>query len=167
MENNSVALLGGSMVMIPFHELFDITNHELVHKEHREYRIIMPDLKRFKLTLQGNNKTIVKVFIRNANLELLVPLSGIISELIEHYDAKVKLYEMKKHIDIDYCSYDSVNVNLNLVIDIILPYNINRIERHLLSSYVPFYHSGCHSDMRIDSVKTVDDFVNYIISKKI
>ena len=74
---------------------------------------------------------------------------------------------MKKHVDIDYCSYDSVNVNLNLVIDIILPYNINRIEHHLLSSYVPFYHSGCHSDMRIDSVKTVDDFINYIISKTI
>ena len=169
MENNKVTLLSGSVVAIPFHELFDITNHELVYR-HYEVTTIplnMPDLKRFKLTLQGNNKTVVRVFIHNANLELLVPLSRIISELIEHYDAKVKLHEMKKRVDIDYCSHDSVNVNLKLVIDIILQYNINRIERHLLSSYVPFYRSGCHSYMRINSVKTVDDFINYIISKKI
>lgn len=169
MSNHSVWLISGSFITLSFNNVFDIINHKLKYKQLKRYgppgrSLIFPELKCFKMSIESKkDMTIVSITVNKGNLELLVPVSSIIVNLIRHYHAKLKINVLNKQIDINYSGIIDAKVNMD--IEILIPYDIERVEAHITHLSIPFYHSGCHNQWRIRSVETVDDFINYILSK--
>lgn len=102
MSNHSVWLISGSFITLSFNNVFDIINHKLKYKQLNRYgpsgrSLIFPELKCFKMSIESKkDMTIVSITVNKGNLELLVPVSSIIVNLIRHYHAKLKINTLNK-----------------------------------------------------------------------
>lgn len=160
-----VWLVAGSQIDVPFYKLFNFSNHHLIKSG---YQVVcnrpptMPPFHRFHMHLTEKDKTVISVAVEHADLDLLFPVTSIINNIVTYTKPKIKIVKLENRTFTDYVNTNG-SVDATFEFEIITTKDIDRIEMHLMKSYVPIYHSGCHRENRIASIKSVYDFIHGIM----